>query len=181
MPATYTATNADAAAVAQRTIDRLATVTGIAGLQNPVDINTTNGGQLVAIADSYLNCIGYQARDFAAFSANNTSSTSYADVPGSSYTFSAPVAKTYSVDCDFRAFFSSAGGFAQFRIVFAGTNGPDEIFGHIATNVTMPGHMMFAAACSAGSNTVKLQWKVDTGTTTVNIDGNGHRHWMVRG
>lgn len=179
----YTPSRADAVAVADDLEASTNAITGTPALAPPI-VAAGFKAFLQAQADALLRSIGFQSEHHALFGvANATSSTNYADVPNSEWTFVSPIAKVYVAHLDFSFFRFSAAGWGIFRLVVNGTNGPDTIIVPPVTNVVVgPFHLMLSAAMAAGNNTLKLQWKVDTGTTQINVDNaKAFRHWLVTG
>ncbi len=190
MPATYTPVNADASAAAQYTITRLATVSGISGLQNPIDINTTTGGQITAIADSYLGSFGFQTQDVQSGS-GTINSTSYVNIfPSMSWTPS--VVKTYTVHIDVKIGAQALDGTpictAFFQLLFNGvatslTPGlTDRAF--ISMTSTVPYYdsgWRIPLAFASGANTLQLQCKVSNGSQIVGVGGNAYRAITITG
>lgn len=135
------------------------------GLNDPAGVGTAF---FQAMADAILCAVGFQLESNNSINGASATSTSYVDVAGSSITFTAPIARVYTVHCDTSIFFTAGTTpFANMRLVVNGNNGPDM-------NIQEPGtasgtyrqlHLMHAAACAAGSNTIKLQWKVQSGVT----------------
>lgn len=158
-----------------------------ASLVSPISAlkNSISSGNLApaALFDAILSSVGVQLESNNALSANSTSSASFVDVPGSSITFTAPIAKTYVVHCDFAFYITSGTSGAQFRLVVNGDNGPTLTFG--GTNQPLsthtPLHLMHSAACVAGANTIKIQWLGISGTTTVNVNGGDYANYIVSG
>lgn len=183
MSYSYTPDCPDADVVADDLEARTNAITGTPPLSAPI-VDPDFKAFLQAQADSLLSSVGYQTHDHALFGvANSSTITTYADVPNSEWTFVAPIAKAYVAHLDFSFFRFSATGWGIFRIVANGTNGPDNIIVPPATNVVIgPFHLMLPATMAAGNNSLKLQWKVDTAGTQINVDNaKAFRHWLVTG
>jgi hypothetical protein len=158
----------------------------LASLASPLSALQTSitGGNLgpAAYIDAVLSSIGVQLESNNALTVNSTTSATYTDVPGTSITFTAPIAKKYVAHCDF-AFFFSAGTSpaANVRLVVNGSNGPDMIVGAAALNTHFPIHLMHSATCVVGSNTIKVQWQTQGGTPTLNINAFDYANYIVSG
>lgn len=170
--ATYTPLNADAPAVGQQTITRLATVTGISWLQNPIDLDTGIGGQIAAIADAYLTCFGDQevTSPIVQSTGGSYSGTSPADAPFPSWTWTAPVSKTYVVHLNVTAYFSAltTEGIAKFGMFVGGSDIETDAWFIHGPNINQ--HLRcvyhYPVAFTAGSPaTIKVKWKTDATTT----------------
>lgn len=123
-----------------------------------------------ALFDALLSALGFQAESNNALGThNNGGSSSYADIPGASFTFVAPIAKTYVVHADFSPYFSAGTSPTGYvRLVVNGDNGPDMVLQVLTGNTNFLAlHLMHAAVCALGNNTVKLQWKTSSGTMAV--------------
>lgn len=127
------------------------------------------GGNLApaAFMDAIVSgASSFQGESNNTLSANSTTSGVFADVPGSSITFTALVGKLYTVHCDF-AFAQSAGTLVsnQVRLVVNGSNGPTifALFGVVNSHGSI--HLMHAAPCAVGANTIKVQWAAGSGAT----------------
>jgi hypothetical protein len=180
MSYSYTPTATDAAVVATDAATRIGNITGTPTLSSPI-VPAAFQAFVQATADNMLNAVGLQLESNNALTANNTTSTSFVDIPGTSITFTAPIAKTYLVHCDF-SMFQSANPAAvhQVRLVVNGNNGPAIWNAPVALNQQSPMHLMHAAACAAGSNTIKLQWAASSGCT-INVNTNSYANYMVGG
>jgi hypothetical protein len=123
----------------------------------------------------------FQLESNNALSANSTTNTSFVDMPGTAITFSAPVAKKYVVHADV-SFFNNGGGLngTLFRLVVNGSVGPTIWVNAPGGLVRVTTHLMHAADCAAGSNTIKIQWAVATGQT-INTDTNDFANYIVTG
>lgn len=187
--------DAVATQLAQRQSDS-GTNAGIADNGNPALGQLAQGGPndpagvgtafFAAQADVILCSVGFQLESNSFLSAHNTSSTTYADVPGTSITFSAPVAKTYVVHADFSWFFSAGTDPLAFaRLVVNGSAGPELNLNAITANVTaatqFTTHLMHAAACAAGNNTIKLQWRVNNAAFTLNVTNASYSNYIISG
>jgi len=171
----YTPVNSDAANVAAYTIARL-------NATSPSSVAVTSD-QATAIADSQLGAIGLQTENnITGFSPNSYSNTPLADVPGSSWTFTAPVAKKYIVHVDTLMFFTAgANPFGALRLVVNGDAGPTVTFHTVTLNLLLPIHTMHSALCVAGANTIKLQWSCNSATYTVNVNASTYANYIVSG
>lgn len=180
----YVPTKPDATPCAADAATRFSTATG----QSVIAVDT-----LVALLDTTLCIVGYQAQNDAfALGSATTTSTSYVDVGNgsstgfSSWTFSVPVAKTYTIDVNASAYKSASSGGSQlwFQFVVDGVAQPttSEMTTFFATNFDQK-HLIFSVpvALTAGSHTVKLQWKVSA-SMTANVDAATEgRCFRVRG
>lgn len=171
----YTPVHTDATNVSAYTIARLNATSPSSG--------AVASDQSIAIADSQLGVFGYQGQDRNLFSAGTTSSSTYADMPGSSITFSASVAKTYVAHVDFVWFRASGTGYGIFRVVANATTGSDTPIVPTTSSVNQgPFHLMLPFAASSGSNTIKLQWKNSDGSSVLQVDASlTFRHWVISG
>lgn len=166
----YTPINSDATAVSAYTIARLQATVPASG--------AAASDQSIAIADSYLGSIGYQGQSVAMSTASNTSSTSYADVGGwSSYSFTAAVAKVYLVIVSVGVYLSASaagGGTVYIQLVNTTTSTTyapaDNMIFAVTLNDTRYKSLFIPVTMAAGANSMKLQWKVNVGTTTANTD-----------
>lgn len=153
-----------------------------ANLASPLPALQTSitGGNLgpAAYIDALLSALGTQLESNNPLG-NNTATGSFNDVPGSSITFTAPIAKSYTVHCDFSASFS-VGGYGFARLVVNGDDGPGIIIHQLTTSVHVAVHLMHSANCAAGANTIKVQWYAVAGTmnTTSTID---YANYIVSG
>jgi hypothetical protein len=180
----YVPTKPDATPCAADAATRFSTATGLTVL--PVDT-------LVALLDTMLCSVGYQAQNDAfALGSATTTSTSFVDVGNgsstgfSSWTFTAPVAKTYLIDVTCSAYKSASAGGSQlwFQLVVDGVAQPNtsDMTTFFGMNLD-PKKFVFSVpvALSAGSHTVKLQWKVSA-SMTANVDPTTEgRSFRVRG
>lgn len=180
----YTPTRSDATPCATDVATRFSTATG---LTVPA-VDT-----LVALLDGMLCSVGYQAQNDAfALGSATTTSTSFVDVGNgsstgfSSWTFTAPVAKTYTVDVNCSAYKSASSGGSQlwFQLLVDGVaqTNTSEMTTFFAANLDQK-HLVFSVpvALTAGSHTVKLQWKVSA-SMTANVDAATEgRCFRVRG
>lgn len=180
----YSPTKPDATPCAADAAARFAVATG-----QPTSAVDT----LVALLDSMLCSVGYQAQNDAfALGSATTTSTSFVDVGNgsstgfSSWTFSAPVAKVYTIDVTCSAYksASSLGSQMWFQLLVDGVAQPNtsEMTTFFGMNLD-PKKFIFSVpvALSAGSHTVKLQWKVSA-SMTANVDAATEgRCFRVRG
>jgi hypothetical protein len=139
-----------------------------------------SGGNLApaALFDALLSSLGTQLESNNALGNNTTTSNSFADVPGSSITFTAPIAKSYTVHCDF-AFIFNSGSNANFRLVVNGSNGPTLITGAPSSGHTAI-HLMHSATCVAGANTIKVQWAANA-VASISTNSNDYANYIVSG
>jgi len=193
--ATYTPTSTDAAAVAQKLVTQLATVTSIASnvaITNPIDNTTVGGGAQLATADAILMALGYQALDSQfSLGSTTTSSTTFADVGNGSSTgfptwgWTAPIAKTYLVACWVDCYVSAIGTTGQVSVTLnvdgsiPSQPAAAQRFTFSATNTRQ--RLSWAAPINftAGSHTLKLQWKVHDGATTANVSGTLEQRTLI--
>lgn len=179
----YVPTKSDATAVATDMAVRLTTA-GVA--VSPID--TT-----VALADNALCSTGLIGQsDAAGLGAATTTSTSFVDIGNgsstgySSWTVTAPIAKTYLLRVVAKAYASvSPGGNVYMQVLCDGsaivgqpTATPRQFFGTL--NMFWPLTWDVVVSLTAGSHTFKLQWKVDSGMTA-NVDTNGGRLFTLVG
>lgn len=159
---------------------QIGTVTGSSGITAPPAPSTTDGF-LQALADVFLGAFGTQLEENVTLGVAGATSPAFADVPGSSISFNAPMAKRYSVDCDF-SFFQSGGtpNVHSVRLVVNGDAGPAIYCGFASTFVLASFHLMHSAICAAGNNTIKLQWEPVSGTN-INTNGSSYANFLVRG
>lgn len=193
--ATYTPSNADAQAVAQKVVTQLATVTGIgsaAVVTTPIDDTTVGGGAQIATADAMLAALGYQAYNAAAsLGSTSTTSTTFADIGNgtstgfASWVWTAPLAKTYLVWCWVDLTVSAIGttGVVAVTLNIDGSIPFQPIalqsFTFSATNTRHRLSWGVPIAFSAGSHTLKLQWKVGDGATTANLTGTSEQRTLL--
>jgi hypothetical protein len=148
--------------------------------------NNTSVAYMKAFVDAIMCGVGFQAETNAVLSANNYNVNGvWADIPGTSYTFSAPIAKTYTAD-SLLTWFMSAGvvgtDFALLRLVVNGTNGLAVFCAPNVVNCVLPPHAFrLSAACAAGSNTIKMQWQPGLAGMTINVNGNCSIQYTIRG
>lgn len=135
-----------------------------------------------AMIDALLCGVGQQGLQSDAFALGSATvtSTSYVDVGNgsstgfSSWTFTAPVARTYVIDVNCSAYKSASSGGSQlwFQLLVDGVAQPNtsEMTTFFAANFD-PKKFIFSVpvALSAASHTVKLQWKVSA-SMTANVD-----------
>lgn len=132
-----------------------------------------------AYIDAVLSSVGFQAESNIILGTASTSSATLANVPGASFSFTAALAKTYLVHCDFGCFASAAGG-NSFRLVVNGNSGPTLTMYIPASGQVCGFHLMHAAACIAGANTIAVQWAAG-GVPTVQTNGNCYANYVVTG
>lgn len=169
MSYSYTPVNAGAAALAAYAAQLAANVTGTPA---PIPVPGGTDGFLVAFADAIVGAAGFQIEsNNAVGTISNGGSTTYADIAGSSITFTAPLAKIYVVHCDTAIEFSTLGSGGFLRLVVNGNNGPDIFVQDSVVSIHRNVHLMHAASCIAGANTIKLQWKTNVATGVINMSG----------
>lgn len=131
-----------------------------------------------AMVDAILCGTGYQGlqSDSFAIAVANTSSTTFVDVGDGSttgyapWTFSVPVARTYVIDVNCSAIKVTSSGSTQlsFQLLVDGVAQPTttEMTTFFASNFDQK-HFLFSVpvALTAGSHTIKLQWKVSASMT----------------
>jgi hypothetical protein len=159
----YTPVKTDATNVAAYVITRLNTATPSSG--------ATTNDQNTAVADAYLNSLGYQGQTNVSLGSVTTTSTSYADVTGSSVTFTAPVAKIYLVTVNIKPFMTGAQDGINFQLlnnsfVVMGASG-NGAMGQFIITAQLVAYQNFTFSVPvlmvAGSNTLKLQWQLQFG------------------
>ncbi len=156
---------------------------GVLGQGGANDALGKGTAYLQAIADAVLCATGFQGEFGTSLGTNNTSSVTFADLPSSSITFSAPIAKTYIVHAHVTVFFT-AGQVGFLRLVVNGNNGPTTIINDpVAASTTQYNvHLMASGACAAGNNTIKVQWAVgNAGSDTLNTNTNGATRYIISG
>ena len=142
---------------------------------------------LQAMADCILSTVGYQGQSDALASAwAGTNSATFVDATGfSTWTFTAPVAKTYVLHIDLRAYFSvlTGNGQANFRVVVGSTNYDiASAFVHGGTTgIHLPCSWRIPVAFAAGSNVIKLQAKTDSAGNFIATNTNDARTFTVTG
>jgi hypothetical protein len=164
----YSPTKPDATPCATDTAARFSTATG----QSVVAVDT-----LVALFDGVLCSVGYQAQNDAFAIANaTTTSTTFVDVGNGTstgfapWTFSVPVAKTYMIDVNCSAVKTASVSNTQlwFQLLVDGVAQPAQsgMTTFYSSNFDQK-HFTFGVpvALTAGSHTVKLQWKVSASMT----------------
>lgn len=138
-----------------------------------------------AQADAIMCATGYQGQSDAAGSADSTSSTSFVDVSGfSSYSFTAPLAKTYLVHVDMSCYVATAVNNVSIRLMKDGASVFDSPAARLAFS-TLLEHSRLSFRCpvamTVGANVLKLQWKVSSGAGSVNVDTSDFRCFTVSG
>lgn len=183
----YSPTKPDATPCAADAATRFSTATG----QTVIPVDT-----LVALLDTMLCSTGYQAQvNSNALGAASTNSTTFADVGNGTTTgfapfvWTPPITKTYLVEVDFVGFCSALTAGADdvfFQLLVGATaywplDGRQAVYA-INQRVVRP-HFVVPVPFTAGvATTIKLQWKVNTATTTVfNVDTACFRTFTVRG
>lgn len=180
----YTPTRSDATAVATDTIARLNT--------NP---SPNAGASLkdatVALQDSMLCAVGYQAQDVATTNISLTTTT-YTAV-WASYTFVAPIAKTYLVHVDVIGWYLTAFGLGGntygsglWKLQNNGADcQPTDLFTEYdsaASHLRSTLHFISPVVCIAGNNVLQLMWKAGEATTTLGAStGNDKRIFTITG
>lgn len=196
-------TSADVAAVATQLAQRQS------------DVGTTNGGitasggssavpqlgvdaaglgaaYLQATADSLMCAVGYQGQDQQAWVTSGTTNVTAGswNLYGPTYTFSAPIAKTYVVNFRCNAYLSAAtGGLYSLyvRIRNTTTSTSYNAYPQFWTAVNAGGSQSYVNACSeaavvmvAGNNVLQFELLGDAGTTWQLTTGT-YRSFLVRG
>lgn len=153
-----------------------------------------SGGLLAPAAylDAILSSVGLQGQPTSgALSAQNTTSTSFANLTGATFTFNAPIAKVYEVQIQISPFINGATDNMNFRLLNNGSSAADN-----TTNASM--HLAITAAslgvyqlmtfivpvtCVAGANVLQLQWRLQFGnpSAVLRVDGDSHFVGTVRG
>lgn len=177
MPFTPSTAAQNTAALAGSNMATLATP--LTGLQTSI-----SGGNLAPAAylDAILSSVGFQVENaITGLASNSTTSTSFVDMPGTSWTFTAPIGKKYVVHCDTAAYFSAGSiPFGNIRLVVNGDAGPSVILQNGTLVSYVPVHVMHAATLAAGSNTIKLQWAAGSGNT-MNVNSFAYANYVVTG
>lgn len=169
----YSPTDTDATAVATDTVARLNT-------SPSPNLGAVLRDALVALQDSMLCAVGTRLVSNNALTTGSRALSAFADISGTSIIFTAPIAKNYTVHCDFSAFFSVA-GYGFVRLVIGSSAGPSIIIDQSGGtfNYHTPIHLMHNAACVAGANTIKLQWSASVGT--INTSALDYANFLVHG
>lgn len=179
----YVPTRADATPMAADMATRLSSALG-------ATIPTND--RIVALCDDILCATGYQAQsDAAGLGTATTASTAFADVGNGSSTgfqtwsFTAPIAKTYLLRVDLDAFVTVAIGRVSFQVAVDGTapggqpsNAASFFFNQTAVHARLS--FVVPIALSAGAHTIKLQWKSD-GSATANVNTDSFRCFTMTG
>jgi hypothetical protein len=146
------------------------------------------------IADAILCALAFQAFNEAqALGATSTSSTTFVDIGNgtstgfSTFTFNAPLAKTYEVRVDVGLFNSvlvaTDGVGIQLVNTTTGVTAPNatSFYWPSAANQRYVFNRVYPMAMQAGNNVLKLQWRVGNPGSTVNVDAAALRVYSVRG
>ncbi len=176
----YSPSATDTVAVASDAATRVNAITGTPMLPSPA-VPAAFQAFLQAVIDNMLCAVGLQIESNNVLSSNTSTNTSFVDLPGSSITFTATIAKTYLVHCDC-AIAQTVGVNTtnQLRLVVNGSNGPAIWANTSVLNAQFSFHLMHSAACVAGANTIKLQWAAASGATMA-INSNSYANYMVSG
>lgn len=180
----YTPVNSDATNVSGYTITRLNATSPSSG--------AAVSDQSVAIADSYLGAIGFQAQPTAGvLSTQTTSSTTFGSLTGASCTFTAAVAKKYEMQIQISPFMTGAADGIFFRlqnnastVADNTTNGAMQLFipaGMLSVYQLMT--FVIPVTCVAGSNSLQIQWRLQFGNpgAIAKVDSGSHFVVTVRG
>jgi hypothetical protein len=173
----YSPTNSDATNVATDAATRINAITGTPTLSPPI-VDPNFQAFLKAQADSMLLSVGYQDRNAAATVGSfTTTSGSFVDIGNgsstgfSTYTFAAPIAKTYLVSVDLSCYLSGLGGGNGFQLQLVNAT-TSASYSDAATKfeVNSAGQVQhyafrFGVPMNAGSNVLKLQALALTGCT----------------
>lgn len=155
----------------------------MASLTTPLTALQTSiaGGNLAPAAylDAALSAVGFQLEQNITLGTASTASSTLASVPSASFTFTASIAKTYLVHCDFGCFASAVTGF-QLAIVVNGSAGPTVSVCMPAAGTTAGFHLMHSAACIAGTNTITVQWAIAS-AATLSTNGLSYANYIVTG
>ena len=177
MPTTPS-TTAQAIAAAQG--DELAALaTPVTALQTAI----ASGNLAPAAMVDPLLSLGFQTENnLSGIGSNSYSNTPLVDIPGTSWTFTAPIAKKYTVHVDTLMFFTAgANPFGAIRLVVNGDAGPTVTIHTATLNLLLPIHTMHSALCAAGSNTIKLQWSCNSATYTIATNASTYCNYIVSG
>lgn len=147
-----------------------------------------------AQADAIMCAVGYQAySDAAALGSASTTSTTFVDVGNgtstgfSSFTFTVSVAKTYLIHSACTVFKSASSGstLMSFQLVVDGSapsgSSPSTAAQFFGSEGSKYFYFVVPVALSAGSHTIKLQWKVSSGMTANVAGGEEGRTFWVTG
>lgn len=178
---------------AQRQSDSGVTNGGIVATGSPAVPDLTGNNMSLAyfkaMVDALLCRAAYVAQDEQNCSgAGNTSSTTFVDVTNMpTYAFTAQVAGTYLVHLDISGIFQSVGlnGLAL-RIVNStnSANGNSASWNWFPTAINVRSSRFSARtplAMQAGSNSLKVQWRVFNGADTANVDTSVVRAFTISG
>ena len=162
---------------------RIGSVTGATGMTAP-PAPTGNDGFLQAMADVVLS-LGYLgSADQFAIGAATTTSTSFGDVgDGASTGFASwsadasvfPVSRIYRVHVTVSGFVTTNTGRISYQLVVDGAavgSQPTASSSHYFSTTSDRNRLSWVvpAFLSAGSHVLKLQWKVNAGTVTGNVN-----------
>lgn len=156
---------------------------GVTGVPFPPPSPTGNDGYLQAMCDAVMGVVGFQGSLFSSPSPTSTTSQTYVDIAGTSMVFVPPASKVYDVECDFQWYRSAGTGNAFFRIAI-GSSASDEwqIVPHSTGTNQGPYRISFPLLLASGVPvTIKLQWHVTDGATTINLSGANPVHFTIRG
>lgn len=187
--------SADVAAVAtqlaQRQSDAATTNGGITAAggsavvpQLGVDGPGLGMAYLKAIADATLCAVGYQGQDYQAATASTSSSLSFVDVGGfPSWSFTAPIAKTYLVHVDCTASLTGLTNGVLFWQVVNNGNAitPSQSFVFNSNLWALPMSFRVPVSMVAGTNVIKLQWKVNNASAVATTATTNFRCFTVTG
>ncbi len=156
-----------------------------------VDASGLGISYMKGIADATMCAVGYQASDVAlAIGTATRGANTFADVGNgtstgyTTWSFSAPIAKTYLVHVDLQCYMTVAADSATFQLVNTTTS---INYGDASAQITMTAlnsrtacHFLLPVVMQSGANVLKLQWKT-TGVGTAQVDVADFRKFTVTG
>lgn len=152
----------------------------VSGTPSPPPVPTGNEGFLQSFADGLLGVAGFQGQSDALATTSNTTSGTFADIGGlSSWAFVAPMTRWYLLNVDLSVFSSGSACTCYFRVVVGSTNYEISAMRVDLTNVGVRVVSSFKVPVllTAGSNTIKLQWK--TNAAQVNTEADTFRTFTI--
>lgn len=149
--------------------------------------------KLDQISDAILNAPGgaILALSFIPGGNIDTTSTSFADITGSTGSFSVAVAGMYTVIFCTQCFLvSGSAESTNFRLVIDASTGSEQIVGpddatwrifHNETGEQHPSTMVATVNLTSGAHTIKTQWRRSAGSNTHRMDGNDYTRVLLVG
>ncbi len=156
-----------------------------------VDATGLGISYMKGIADATMCAVGYQASDVVlALGTASRGANTFADIGNgtstgfATWSFSAPIAKTYLVHVDLECYMTVAGDAVVFQVVNTTTS---VNYTDASAQITMTAlnsrtacHFMLPVVMNAGANVLKIQWKT-TGVGTATVDVADFRKFTVTG